>query len=247
VRAVIVIPAIDVLGGRCVRLSQGEYANPTVYGDDPVLMARHFIEVGATRLHVVDLDAARGRATPESAGSVRGILAECAVAGCDVEVGGGVRDLDTARALLHAGASFVVLGSIAVLDPAAALAICVATQGRVLLGLDVRSGIARVQGWTEDAAPAPSLLRMWRDWPAAGLIYTDTARDGIMAGPDLEGLGRCRAAYPGPVYMSGGVGSIDDIIASAASGAAGVVVGKALYEGRVDFAAALRAVASPVA
>lgn len=242
----IVIPAIDVLGGRCVRLRQGEYGHPTVYGDDPVVVARRFIEAGATRLHVVNLDAARGAATSESAAAVMGILAECVAGGCEVEVGGGVRNIDTALDLLHAGASFVVLGSIAVRDPEAALAICAAAEGRILLGLDVRAGIARVQGWTEDGGAASALLQVWHDWPAAGLIYTDTKRDGVMAGPDLEGLLRCREVYPGDVYMSGGISCLDDITASAAAGAAGVVVGKALYEGRIDLGAALRAVASPV-
>ena len=242
----IVIPAIDVLGGRCVRLSQGEYAHPTVYGDDPVVVAGRFIDAGAKRIHVVDLDAARGRAAPESAGAVRAIVAACAGGRCDVEVGGGVRNTDTALALLNAGASLVVLGSIAVRDPEAASAICDATEGRVLLGLDVRDGMARVQGWTEDGVSAAELLQVWRGWRTAGLIYTDTMRDGLMAGPDLDGLRRCREGYAGPVYMSGGISSLDDITASAAAGAAGVIVGKALYEGRVDLGAALRAFASPV-
>jgi phosphoribosylformimino-5-aminoimidazole carboxamide ribotide isomerase len=242
----IVIPAIDVLGGKCVRLSQGEYSHPTVYGDDPAVVARGFIAAGAIRIHVVDLDGARGRATPESANAIRGIVAECAGARCEVEVGGGVRDTDAALALLGAGASFVVLGSIAVRDPERAEAICHSAQGRVLLGLDVRAGIAQVQGWTEDGGPASELLRLWRDWETAGLIYTDTKRDGVMAGPDLDGLRWCRASYAGPVYLSGGVRSVADIAASAAAGAAGVVVGKALYEGRIDIGEALRAVAGQV-
>ncbi len=242
----IVIPAIDVLAGRCVRLSQGEYAHPTVYGDDPALVARGFIDAGATRIHVVDLDAARGRATPESGDAVRAIVAECAAAGCEIEVGGGVRDTDSALALLHAGASFVVLGSIAVRNPDVASAICDVAEGRVLLGLDVRDGIARVQGWTEDGIAATELLQTWRGWMTAGLIYTDTKRDGVMAGPDLDGLRQCLDGYSGPVYLSGGISCLDDITASAAAGAAGVIVGKALYEGRIDLGAALQAVARPV-
>jgi phosphoribosylformimino-5-aminoimidazole carboxamide ribotide isomerase len=242
----IVIPAIDVLDGRCVRLRQGEYANPTVYGDDPVAVARTFIAAGATRIHVVDLDAARGLATPESAGAVRRIVAACVHADREVEVGGGVRDSGAARALLDVGASFVVLGSVAVRDPEVASAICDAAPGRVLLGLDVRAGLARVQGWTEDGMAVADLLQIWREWPAAGLVYTDITRDGELAGPDIEGLQRCRKGYAGPLYMSGGVSSIADVAASAAAGAAGVIVGKALYEGRIDLGAALRAVASAV-
>jgi phosphoribosylformimino-5-aminoimidazole carboxamide ribotide isomerase len=246
VHTVIVIPAIDVLGGRCVRLSQGEYAHPTVYAEDPVVVVRRFIDTGAARIHVVDLDAARGRATPESTSAVRAIVAACASAGCEVEVGGGVRDTDTALTLLAAGASFVVLGSVAVRDPEAASAICDAVEGRVLLGLDVRDGIARVQGWTEAGRSAPELLQLWRGWWTAGLIYTDTMRDGLLAGPDLDGLRRCRDEYAGSVFLSGGISSLDDITASALAGAAGVVIGKALSEGRFDLGAALRAVVSPV-
>ncbi len=237
----IVIPAIDVLGGRCVRLRQGEYADATVYGDDPGEVARGFIDAGAARIHVVDLDAARGRGTPESADAVRAIIAACVVGGCGVEVGGGVRDVDTARVLLGAGASFVILGSVAVRDPKTASAICDAADGRVLLGLDVRDGVARVQGWTEDGIRASDVLRSWSDWHTSGVIYTDTERDGVLAGPDLDGLRRCRDGYPGPVYLSGGVTTLADIEASAAAGAAGVVIGKALYEGRIDLQAALRA------
>ncbi len=243
----IVIPAIDVLGGRCVRLRQGAYTQSTVYDEHPADVARRFIDAGATRIHVVDLDAARGRGTAESADAVRSIIAACAVVRCNVEVGGGVRDVDTARALLDAGASFVVLGSVAVRDAETALAICDVAQGRVLLGLDVRDGIARVQGWTEDGEPAPDVLQSWGEWHASGVIYTDTARDGVQAGPDLDGLRWCRDSYSGPVYLSGGVSSLEDIAACAAGGAAGVIIGTALYEGRVDLAAALRAVGSPVA
>jgi phosphoribosylformimino-5-aminoimidazole carboxamide ribotide isomerase len=163
-----------------------------------------------------------------------------------VEVGGGVRDVDTAHTLLDAGASFVVLGSVAVRDPETALAICDVAQGRVLLGLDVRDGIARVQGWTEAGKSASEVLQSWRDWHASGVIYTDTTRDGVLAGPDLDGLRWCREGYSGPVYLSGGVSSLDDITACAAAGAAGVVIGKALYEGRIDLEAALRAVGSAV-
>lgn len=242
----IVIPAIDVLGGRCVRLRQGEYADATVYGDDPVHVARGFIEAGATRVHVVDLDAARGRGTPDSADAVRAIIAACAAGGCDVEVGGGVRDVDTARDLLDAGASFVILGSVAVRDPQTAVSICDTAEGRVLLGLDVRDGIARVQGWTEEGTAASDVLRSWRGWHAAGVIYTDTARDGALAGPDLDGLRRCRDGYPGPVSLSGGISTLADIAACAEAGAAGVVIGKALYEGRIDLQAALRAVQGAV-
>jgi len=137
-----------------------------------------------------------------------------------------------------------IVGSVAARNPDLAVAICVAAHGHVLLSLDVRAGVARVEGWTEDGATAAELLREWRTWPAAGVVYTDTARDGLLAGPDLDGLRSCIELYGGPVIASGGIGSLDDITACAAAGAAGVIVGKALYEGRVDLALAMRAVES---
>jgi phosphoribosylformimino-5-aminoimidazole carboxamide ribotide isomerase len=241
----LVIPAIDVLNGRCVRLRQGEYADVTVYEDDPADAARTFLDAGATRMHVVDLDAAHAIPVSASAHAVERVVALCAGAHCDVEVGGGVRSVDSALLWLNAGASFVVLGSIAARDPNVAIAICDATEGRILLGLDVRAGVARVQGWTEDGLTATELLTAWRGWRTAGLVYTDTTRDGLMTGPDLEGLRTYRELYAGPVFMSGGISSLADIAACADAGAAGVVVGKAFYEGRINLAAALQPLAHP--
>jgi phosphoribosylformimino-5-aminoimidazole carboxamide ribotide isomerase len=237
-----VIPAVDVQGGRCVRLRQGEHAQATVYADDPLVVAERFIEAGATRLHVVDLDAARGFPVRESVAAVTRVVAACVAAGCSVQVGGGIRTLGTASQWLDAGVSLVILGSVAARDPAQALAICVAVEGRVLLGLDVRAGVARTDGWTEDGLTAAELLRAWRSWPASGIVYTDTARDGLLMGPDLDGVRTCRELYNGPVIASGGIGNIEDITACAAAGASGVVVGKALYEGHVDLAAAMHVV-----
>jgi phosphoribosylformimino-5-aminoimidazole carboxamide ribotide isomerase len=242
---VLVIPAIDVLGGRCVRLRQGEYADVTVYDDDPTEAARAFLDAGASRIHVVDLDAARGIPHADSPDAVRRIVALCGAAGCAVEVGGGVRSVDSAMAWLNAGATFVVLGSVAAREPEVGNAICEAAGGRVLLGLDVRAGVARVQGWTEGGRTAPELVTAWREWRAAGVIYTDTTRDGLMTGPDLEGLRTYQELYAGPVFMSGGISSLADISACAAAGAAGAVVGKAFYEGRIDLDAALHPVANP--
>ena len=236
-----VIPAVDVQGGRCVRLRRGEHASATVYADDPVVAARRFIDAGATRLHVVDLDAARGFPARESVDAVTRMVATCVAAGCAVQVGGGIRDIDTASRWLDTGVSLVILGSVAARDATLAQAICVAAEGRVLLGLDVRAGVARVEGWTEDGSSAAELLRAWRTWRAAGVVYTDTTRDGLLAGPDLDGVRTCRELYGGPVIASGGIRSVDDITACAAAGASGVVVGKALYEGRVDLADAIQA------
>jgi phosphoribosylformimino-5-aminoimidazole carboxamide ribotide isomerase len=237
-----VIPAVDVQGGRCVRLRQGEHAQATLYDQDPAHAAARFIDAGAQRLHVVNLDAARGAPVADSDAAVARIVAVCLAAGCAVQVGGGIRDAASATRWVDAGASLVILGSVAVRGPVLSVAICDAVGGRVLLGLDVREGVARVQGWTESGLAATELLRLWSGWPAAGVVYTDTARDGLLEGPDLDGLRTCQDLYAGPVIASGGIGSIDDITACAAAGAAGAIVGKALYEGRVDLADALRAV-----
>src|ERR1700693_6302424 len=190
-----VIPAVDVQGGRCVRLRQGEHATATVYAADPVLAAKRFINAGATRLHVVDLDAARGFPARESVAAVTRMVAICVDAGCAVQVGGGIRDIDTAARWLDAGVSLVILGSVAARDAALAQAICAAAEGRALLGLDVRAGVARGEGSTEDGSSAAELLRAWRTWLAAGVVYTDTTRDGLLAGPDLDGVRTCRELY----------------------------------------------------
>ncbi len=237
----IVIPTIEVQGGRCALPPQGEDALPAVHAVDPTALARAFIEQGAPRIHVVDLDAARGIPTPESATAVGAIVGRCVAAAREVEVGGGVRSVDVALRWLGEGASLVVLGSVAAREPELAVQICEATDGRVLLGLDVRAGVARLQGWTEDGLAATELLRLWRHWRSAGLVYTDTTRDGLLTGPNIDGLRICRDLFGGPVIVAGGIGSLDDIAACAAEGAAGVLVGRALHEGRIDLATALEA------
>jgi phosphoribosylformimino-5-aminoimidazole carboxamide ribotide isomerase len=241
----IVIPTIEVQGGRCVRPSRAEGAQTTAYAGAPPLVARRFIDEGAPRLHVVDLDAARGIPTSESAGAVGGVVDACVAASCEVEVGGGVRSVEVALRWLGEGASLVVIGSVAAREPELAVEICEAAGGRVLLGLDVRAGVASVQGWTEDGLAATELLRLWRQWQAAALVYTDTTRDGLFSGPNLDGLQICQDLYGGPVLVAGGLGSLDDIAACAAAGASGVLVGRALYEGRVDLASAIRTFVSP--
>jgi phosphoribosylformimino-5-aminoimidazole carboxamide ribotide isomerase len=241
----IVIPTIDVQGGRCVRPARGEHARPTVDASDPLELARTFLDEGASRIHVVDLDAARGIPTVESATAVGDVVNACVAASREVEVGGGVRSVDVALRWLGVGATMVVIGSVAAREPELAVQICEAAGGRVLLGLDVRAGVARVEGWTEDGLAATELLRRWRTWPAAGLIYTDTTRDGLLTGPNLDGLQICRDLYGDPVIVAGGIGSLEDIAACAAAGASGVLVGRALHEGRIDLATALAVVTNP--
>jgi len=235
----IVIPAVDVRGGRCVRLLRGDYAQETVYSDDPSQQALGFVRRGATRVHIVDLDAARGQPDVLSRDAVRAAVRALRAEGVSVEVGGGVRSAAAAASWLDLGADYVVLGSLALRDPDAAEAICRAHPGRVLLGLDVRGDVAQAQGWTEAAGHATEHLQRWRSWPAAGLIRTDVGRDGALIGPDIEGLRACVATFGGPVIASGGVAAVADLDACAAAGAAGAIVGRALYEGRLDLSAAL--------
>ncbi|MGH7685974.1 MAG: HisA/HisF-related TIM barrel protein [Candidatus Dormibacteria bacterium] len=239
----LVIPAVDVRGGRTVRLRQGDYERETVFDGSPADTARRFIDEGAGRLHIVDLDSARGRPDELTTAAVRDALDVALEAGREIEIGGGVRDEARARAWLDAGATAVVIGSVAVIDPPTARAICDMAPGRVLLALDVHDGRARTQGWTEAGDAADKVLRTWNAWPAAGVIYTDTARDGMLGGPDLVGLQRCRTIYAGPVFLSGGMRNVDDALAAAAHGAAGAVVGRALLDGDFDLRRAIESLA----
>ena len=234
-----VIPAVDVRGGRAVRLLRGDYAQETVYAEEPERVVLSFVRSGAGRIHVVDLDAARGTPDVLSRDAARRAVRAAATAAVEVEVGGGVRSPVAAQSWLDLGAAYVVLGSLALREPETAERICRAHPGRVLLGLDVRDGVALAQGWTEGAGDAAEHLRRWSDWPAAGVLRTDVGRDGALMGPDVDGLEECVAAYPGPVIASGGIRSLEDLIAVADAGASGAIVGRALYEGRLDLAAAL--------
>lgn len=235
----IVVPAIDIRGGRAVRLLTGDYAHETVYAEEPSQVAVEFARAGAERLHIVDLDAARGVPDVLSRDAARHAVRAAAAAGLVVQVGGGVRSPAAAASWFELGAALVVVGSLALRDPEAAEALCATHPGRVLLGLDVRDGVAQAQGWTEDAGDGAEHLHRWREWPAAGVIRTDVGRDGTLRGPDLEGLRATVEAYGGPVTASGGIASIGDLSACAAAGAAAAVVGRALYERRIDLAEAL--------
>jgi phosphoribosylformimino-5-aminoimidazole carboxamide ribotide isomerase len=235
----VVIPAVDVRGGRAVRLLRGDYAQETVYAEEPEQVVLGFVRAGAERIHVVDLDAARGTPDVLSRDAVRRAVRAGARAAATIEVGGGVRSATAVQSWLECGAHFVVLGSLALRDPQTAEEICRAHPDRVLLGLDVRDGVAQAQGWTEGVGKADEHLQRWRGWPAAGLIRTDVGRDGALGGPDVDGLEECVAAYGGPVIASGGISSVEDLIAVADAGASGAIVGRALYEGRLDLGAAL--------
>lgn len=235
----IIIPAVDVRGGRAVRLLRGDYARETVYAEEPEQVVLRFVRMGAARVHIVDLDAARGVPDVLSRDAVRRAVRSAAGSGATIEVGGGVRSAAAAESWFAIGADLVVLGSLALRDPETAEAVCRAHPDRVLLGLDVRDGVAQAQGWTESAGDAAAHLAAWNDWPSAGVIRTDVGRDGALLGPDIDGLEACVAASSRPVIASGGISAVEDLIAVADAGAAGAIIGRALYEGRLDLGEAL--------
>ncbi len=227
-----VVPAIDVKDGRCVRLVQGRFDDATVYGDDPVAVARRFAAGGAPRLHVVDLDGAvAGR--PVARDLVVAIAR--AVAPLPVQVGGGIRARADLLAYLAAGLDRVILGTAALEDRGLVAAAAAAHPGRVWVGLDVRDGRLAVRGWLETAAVAPiEAARTLAEAGAAGFVVTDIAKDGTLTGPSLERTVAVAEAVDRPVLASGGVSSADDLRRLAATGRlAGAIVGKALYAAAV--------------
>jgi phosphoribosylformimino-5-aminoimidazole carboxamide ribotide isomerase len=231
----LVIPAIDLFGGRCVRLVKGDYNKPTVYSDEPLEVVDEFVQAGAVRLHVVDLDAARG--TGDNKAVIESILRRSAV---EVQVAGGIRSAEAVDSWLAAGAHAVVMGTAAVRDPRLLERCTRRHPGRVITALDVRDEKAAVSGWTEtEPVMIGSLLARWDRLSLAGVIVTCIDRDGTLSGPDLVTLAKVRSMTSLPVHYSGGVSSLDDIAGVAAAGAYAVILGKALYEGRITLEDAL--------
>ena len=231
----LVIPAIDILGGRCVRLVQGNYERPTVYAEDPNEVVTEFVDAGAEHLHVVDLDAARGTADNKTV--IESILRRNAL---KVQVAGGIRTLEAVRAWLGNGAQAVVMGTAAVRDPRLLERCAQLHPGRVLTALDLRDDKPAVSGWTQtEPVMIGSLLGQWDRLPLAGVIVTSVDKDGTLSGPDLNTLARVLSMTDLPVQYSGGISSVDDIGRVAAAGAQAVILGKALYEGRITLEQAL--------
>jgi phosphoribosylformimino-5-aminoimidazole carboxamide ribotide isomerase len=235
-----VVPAIDLLGGRTVRLAQGDYERATVYGDDPGTLAAGFAKAGAPRIHVVDLDGARaGR--PANRDAVAAVVR--AAAGLPVQLGGGLRTLAAVEEALALGVDRAILGTAALRQPALVREAASRFPGRVAVGIDARAGRVAVAGWLETSeTSAVELARLFEDAGIAALIYTDIARDGMGSGPDLDGAASLAAAVAIPVIASGGVGSLDHVRAAAArarDGVAGLIVGRALYTGAVKLEEAL--------
>jgi phosphoribosylformimino-5-aminoimidazole carboxamide ribotide isomerase len=236
-------PAIDLRDGRCVRLYQGDYAQETVYDDDPVRVARAFADAGASWIHVVDLDAARSG----SAANLSVIEAICAAVPADVQSGGGVRSVESAGALLGAGVRRVVVGTAAIERPALVEELCVLHPGRVAVGLDARGAEVAVRGWEEGTgADLFETAARFDDVGVAAVVVTSIGRDGTLEGPDLEQLSAVLAATSVPVIASGGVGELADLVElqglrDGERALAGVIAGKAIYEGRFSVSDALAA------
>ena len=231
----VVIPAIDILGGRCVRLVRGDFDHPKVYSDDPAEVAEEFAHAGAEHVHVVDLDAARG--SGDNRGVIQSILRRKDL---KVQVAGGVRTAQTVDQWLTAGAHAVVMGTAAVRDPRLLERCARSHPAQVLAALDVRNNQAAVSGWTEtEPVMIGALLGRWDGLPLAGAVLTSIEQDGTLGGPDLKTLARARAMTSLTLQYSGGVTSLEDIGRVAAAGAQAVIIGKALYEGKFTLEQAL--------
>jgi phosphoribosylformimino-5-aminoimidazole carboxamide ribotide isomerase len=232
-------PAIDLKQGKCVRLVKGDMAQVTVFNDSPADQAKQFADAGCEWIHVVDLDGAfAGKAV--NADAVKAIIAAAKV---PVQLGGGIRDMAGIERWLEAGLARVILGTAAVKNPALVTDACRAFPGKVAVGIDARNGMVATEGWAETSAlSAIELGKRFVDAGVAAIIHTDIDRDGILAGPNVAASAELALAVPIPVIVSGGVSSLDDIKAVKAagkSGIAGVIAGRALYEGRLDLREAI--------
>lgn len=237
----LIIPAVDIKQGKCVRLLQGEMDKETLYSDMPADMAARWAREGAELIHVVDLDGAfeKGVRNPEP---IREIVRDV---GVDVQVGGGIRDEKTVEMYVEMGVSRVVIGSVALYDPEFVKQISQTFPGRIVVGIDARDGMVAVEGWSRTSTiSAVELAKRFESSGVCAINFTDISRDGMQTGPNLEETASLADAVDIPVFASGGVSSIEDIRAlkSVRNGRiAGVICGKALYEGRLDLAEAIRA------
>lgn len=239
-----VIPAIDILAGQCVRLFQGDYAQSEIVAADPLTQAQIWVESGAPRLHLVDLDGAKS-GDPVNLPVIQAITQTVAV---PVQVGGGIRSEETAEQLLAAGVAQVILGTVAVEDPDLVTRLCHRFPGQIMVGIDAKAGQVAIRGWVESTPmQAIDLVQQVCDQGVSTIIYTDIYRDGTLQGPNLEQLRRVATQSTVPVIASGGIGSLKDLLSLlgiANYGITGAIVGKALYSGNLQLPEAIRAVGS---
>jgi phosphoribosylformimino-5-aminoimidazole carboxamide ribotide isomerase len=238
---VLIIPAIDLKDGRCVRLKQGDMSTATVFSDDPVAMAKHWAAQGAKRLHIVDLNGAvAGR--PKNEKVIRGMIAAVGdkVA---IQLGGGIRDLDAIESYIDAGVTYVIVGTAAVKNPGFLSDACYAFPGHVIAGLDAKDGKVAVEGWSKMTGhDVVDLAQKFEEYGVEAIIYTDIGRDGMMSGVNIDATLKLAQALKTPIIASGGLTSIADVQAICAKlvpeGIIGAIAGRALYEGKLDLKAA---------
>ena len=235
-----VIPAVDIKGGRCVRLFQGRMSEETVYGDNPVEMARKWESLGASVLHIVDLDGAL-EAAPVNRYIIRAIVKELKI---PCELGGGIRDLPTIEAYLEMGLDRVVLGTAAVKSPALVKEAAGLFPGRIAVGIDAAHGKVAVEGWTETTdISAGELAHRFEDMGVRAINYTDISRDGALVGPNIEATREMVRSVKIAVIAAGGISRMEDLIALAQTGVEGAISGKALYEGKINLREAIALIA----
>jgi len=234
----LIIPAIDLKDGRCVRLQQGRMESATVFSEDPVAMALHWSAEGARRLHIVDLNGAiAGR--PKNEKVIRQMIHAVGET-TPIEVGGGIRDLDTIESYLDAGVGYVIVGTAAVKNPGLLHDACYAFPGHIIVGLDAKDGKVAVEGWSKMTGhDVVDLAKKFEDYGVEALVYTDIGRDGMMSGVNVEATLRLALAIKIPIIASGGLNSIEDVQHICATlvpeGVIGAIAGRALYEGKLDF------------
>jgi phosphoribosylformimino-5-aminoimidazole carboxamide ribotide isomerase len=241
-RSMEVIPAIDVLGGKCVRLYQGDYGQVQTFDENPVDVARRWEDEGATRLHVVDLDGAKAGQSV----NLKTIAAIVRAVSVPVQVGGGLRDRSSITSLLNVGVQRVIVGTVAVEQPDLVTQLCQEFPGQIVVGIDARNGKVATRGWLETSEVlATELAQRMATAGTAAIIYTDIYRDGTLQGPNLEALRELATAIEIPVIASGGVSSVRDLLSLLGLeplGVSGAIVGRALYTGEVSLKEAIRAV-----
>ena len=238
-----IIPAIDIKDGRCVRLKQGDMQSATVFAEDPAAMAQHWLEQGASRLHLVDLNGAFA-GKPRNELAIREVVS---VIGEDIplQLGGGIRDLDTIERYLDDGITYVIIGTAAVKNPGFLHDACYAFPGHIIVGLDARDGKVATDGWSKMTGhDVVDLAKKFEDYGVEAIVYTDIGRDGMLTGVNVEATVRLARELKTPVIASGGIASVADInqlVPYAGDGIIGAIAGRALYEGKLDFREALKA------